>query len=318
MILLYILIFFISCFILAYSGQRLIDSLSKIAKFLGWKEFVVAFFIMAFGASVPNFFVGVISAINGVPELSFGDIIGGNIVDLTLVIGISALISRAGLSAPSRIVQGSAIFTVGIAVLPLLLVSDGVLSRLDGFLLFLTFLIYVFWLFSKKERFRKVYDEVIETLTVKLFFKNFFQFLISLFLLLFAAQGIVKSAVFFANYFHFPIALIGILIVGLGNALPETFFSIHAAKRGQDWLILGDLMGGIIITSTLVLGMVAFINPIYMTNFSAMAIGRAFLIIAAIFFFLCLRSGAKITKNEGFVLLLIYVAFVIVEILSQI
>ena len=257
MVWLNIVIFLISCFFLAFSSRWLIDALSKIAKFLGWKEFVVAFFLMAFGVSVPNFFVGIISALNKIPELSFGDVVGGNIVDLSLVIGLAALISRKGLAAPSRTVQGSSIFTIGIAILPLILITDGILSRQDSLLLFLAFLGYLVWLFSKRERFHKVYDGIKEPLTLKFFFKNFTRFLISLVFLLLAALGMVKSGNFFASYLNLPLGLIGILVVGLGNSLPEGFFSIQAARKGQDWLALGDLMGGVVITSTRVLGIVA-------------------------------------------------------------
>ncbi len=317
MLLFYIFIFIVSCFFLAFSSGRMIEALAKIAKFLGWREFVVAFFLMAFGVSMPNFFVGIISALNKVPELSFGDVVGGNIVDLSLVVGIAALVSKMGLSAPSRTVQSSSLFTMAIAVLPLILISDRTLSRSDGILLFLAFFGYIIWLFSKRERFTKVYGEISEPMTFDFFFKNFARFLISFIILIFAAQGIVKSSIYFANYLNLPIGLIGILFVGLGNCLPETFFSIQAAKKGQDWLILGDLMGAIVITSTLVLGIVALVCPIQISNFSAVAIARFFLIIAAIFFLICLKTGQKITKKEAVFLLGIYIAFVLVEILIK-
>jgi cation:H+ antiporter len=132
-----------------------------------------------------------------------------------------------------------------------------------------------------------------------------------------AAKGMVSSATFFANYFNFPIALIGILIVGLGNSLPEAFFSIQAARKGHDWMALGDLMGGVVVTATLVLGIVALICPIKITDFSAIAIGRAFLIIAAIFFFIFLRTDKKITRKEALILLGIYILFVLVEIFAR-
>ncbi|MBI2041873.1 MAG: sodium:calcium antiporter [Candidatus Nealsonbacteria bacterium] len=314
MIFLNILIFLISCFFLAISSKWLVGALVVIAKFLGWKEFVVAFLLMAFGVTIPNFFVGIISALNKVPELSLGDVVGGNIVDLSLIIGMAALISRKGLSAPSRTVQGSSIFTIAIAILPLILIFDGALSRQDGFLLFAAFLGYMFWLFSKKERFTKAYDGIKEPVTIKFFFKNFGLFLISLIFLLLAAKGMVVSGTFFADYFSIPISLVGILVIGLGNALPEGFFSIQAARKGHDWMVLGDLMGGVVLSATLVLGTVAMISPIAVSDFLTIAIGRFFLIITALFFLIFLRTGQKITRKEAIFLIFIYVAFVVSEI----
>ena len=158
MIFLYILIFIVSCFMLAFSSSWLVGALLRIAKFLGWKEFVVGFFIMAVATSLPNLFIGIISALNKVPELSFGDVVGANIFDLSLVVALAVFISKMGLSAKSRIVQGSAIFTMAIAILPLILVVDGAISRADGAVLIAAFIFYVFWIFRKRERFEKIYD----------------------------------------------------------------------------------------------------------------------------------------------------------------
>jgi len=314
MIFLYALIFIISCFLLVLSGKWLVNSLIRIAKFLGWKEFVVAFFTIAFGASLPNLFVGILSALNKIPQLSLGDVIGANIFDLTVTVALAAFISRQGLSAPSRTVQGSSIFTISAALLPLILILDGNLSRIDGFLLILTFAFYVFWLFRKEERFKKVYNGVPEIRGWKYFFEDLGLLIISVAFLILGAQGIVKSSSFFAQNLNLPLIFIGIFIVGIGDCLPETFFSIRAAKEGQDWMILGNLMGSVMITATLVLGTVALICPINFFDFSLLAIGRIFLVISAIFFLIFLRTGKKITRREALILFSIYILFLISQI----
>ncbi|MDP1538437.1 MAG: sodium:calcium antiporter [bacterium] len=314
---LYILFFISSFAILFFSSIFLVDILKRACKFLGWKEFVVSFFIVAFATTIPNFVVGIISAMNKVPELSFGDVVGTNIASLTLIVALAALVSKAGLSVPSRTVQGSSIFTIGVAILPLILIHDGTLTRTDGILLLGAFLVYLIWLFQKRERFEKVYDGVCEPLSLRFFLKNLALFIFSIALLLLSGQGIVKSAVFFSDYFHFPLALIGILVVGLGTALPELSFTLQAARKSQDWMIIGNIMGSVIMTSTLVLGTVAVISPIKIPDLSPFAIGRIFLIISAIFFLLFIRTSHKITRKEAIFLLLIYITFVLVEILSK-
>jgi len=314
MILSYVLLFLLSCFLLAFSSKWLVGALSKIALFLKVKEFVVGFFIMAFAASLPNLFVGIVSALNKIPQLSFGDVIGGNIVDLTLVLGLAALVSGGGLSAKSRTIQGSSLFTIFIGVFPLLLIADSRLSRSDGILLILSFFVYMVWLFSKKERFAKIYDHSREKLDWKSFIKNLIILIASVFLLLVGAELIVRSASYFSSLLDLPLSLIGLFIVGLGNCLPEAIFSIQAAKRGHDWMILGDLMGGVVMCATLVLGVVSLISPITITNFSPFAIARIFLILSALLFLFCLRSDRKISKKEGIGLIGLYIIFLIVEI----
>jgi len=288
------------------------------ARFLGWREFVVAFIIIAFAASVPNLFVGITSALHQIPQLSFGDIVGGNLVDLTLAVALAALFAK-GLPAHSKMVQSSAIFTMAIAIFPLLLILDGSLGRGDGVLLILVFAFYIFWLFSKKERFTKIYDNSKAPIVKR--FRTFIKDLgiigLGLLLLVGAAEGIVRTASFFSENFNLPLALVGILIVGLGNAIPETYFAITAARKANNWMVLGDLMGSVIAASTLVLGIVALICPIKIVDFSPFAIARFFLIIAAMFFLFFVRTDRKITAKEAFFLLGIYIVFVLVEIFAQ-
>jgi cation:H+ antiporter len=315
MIWLYILIFIISCLVLPWSGSKLVDGLMKMAKYLGWREFVVAFFIMAIAGSLPNLFIGVNSALHKIPQLSVGDIVGGNIIDLTLAVALAVLIGGISLPAASKTVQSSAIFTALVAVLPLILILDGSLGRIDGLILFLTFIFYIFWLFSKSERFKKEYKTEKPKIAKGFvgFLKGMGKVFLSLALLLLASEGIVKSALVFANVLGISLPLVGILIVGLGNAFPEAYFAIVSARKKQTWLILGDLMGSVIISATFVLGIVALICPIEISDFSPFAIARIFLVISALFFLIMVKTGKKISKKEGLVLLLIYLLFLFSE-----
>ncbi len=314
MVWLNILIFIISFFFLVLSSRWIVHSLSRIAKFLGWKEFVVAFLFFAFSASLPNLFVGIVSALNKIPQLSLGDVIGGNIIDLTILAGMAALISKAGLSAPSRTVQNSALYLILLTLLFSFLILDNTLSRADGFLLLLIFLFYIVWLFFKRERFKKIYDSIQEELNLRFFFKNLAIFSLSVFVILISSHGIVQSTKFLSHHFNLPIWFIALLVIGWGNAIPEIIFTIECAKSSQDWLILGDLIGSVIITTTLVLGIVALIFPIQIENFKAILVSRIFLLISAFFFLFLLRSGQKITEREGKILILLYFLYLIFEI----
>lgn len=317
MIFVYVSIFLFSALLLFWSGTFIVGSLTRIAKFLGWKEFVVAFFIIAIAGAIPNLFVGLSSVLHGIPELSFGDIVGGNLIDLTLAVALAALIAK-GLPANSKTVQASALFTIVIAVLPLILIfNDKTLSRGDGVILILTFALYTFWLFSKKERFAKIYDGHKGSILkeFKTFFKDIVKVLVGILFILIAAEGIVRSSTFFADSLSLSLPMIGILIVGFGNAIPETYFAIIAARKGQTWMILGDLMGSVVVTSSLVLGIIVLIHPIEISDLSPFAIARFFLVIAALFFVLFVRTGQKITRKEALFLLGIYIVFVITEII---
>jgi cation:H+ antiporter len=317
MIWLYFLLFIASAVFLFYSSSKIVGFLLNISFMLGIREFILGFFVMAFAGSLPNLFLGINSAFQKIPQLSFGDIIGGNIVDLTLVIGLAALLSPTAIPAESKMVQKSAIFCFVIAILPLLLVFDGYLSREDGIILIFSFLIYVLWLFSKKDRFAKTYYNVdlwlINRLSVKNFLLNFIKIIFFLIILLAATEGIIISAKEFSKNFNISIPIIGLLLIGLLNCLPETYFSIASARKNQNWMILGDLMGSVIVCATVVLGIVALIQPIEIRNFSPFVAARFFLIVAAIFFYIIVKTGQRITKLEALILSLIYFAFLISE-----
>jgi len=198
MIWLFILTFLVSCLVLFWSGSRLVTVLMRIGRFLGWREFVVAFFVMAIAGNLPNLFVGVNAAIHNIPQLSFGEVVGGNLVDLTLAVALAVLIGGVSLPAASRLIQTTTLFTVAIAILPLVLILDGHLGRGDGLVLISVFIFYVFWLFSREERFSKRYSNQKKEKKIikeaKNFFKDLGLIVLSLFLLLMASQGIVKSA----------------------------------------------------------------------------------------------------------------------------
>lgn len=319
MLLFYILIFLFSCFLLLWVGSWIVKSLMKIARFLGWKEFVVAFVLMAFAGSLPNLFVDVSAALYKIPQLAFGEIVGGNVADLTLAVALAALIA-GGIPTNSRTVQSSLVFTIAIAILPLALILDGTLGRGDGIILIFVFIFYVYWLFSKKERFSKVYEEnkkIEKIRNKKDFLKEIGKLVFGIGILFIASQGIIKSVFIFARNFNISFSLIGIFIIGLANSLPETYCSILSARKGQTWMILGDLMGAVIIPATLVLGIVALVYPIEVSDFSPFAVARLFMIISALVFFLFVKTERKITRNEAVILLGIYIAFLLVEIITK-
>ena len=317
--LIYILVFLASCFAFYLSGELIVKSLIKIAKFLGWKEFVVSFLVMALVGSLPNLFVGISSALHNVPQLSFGDVIGGNVVDMTLAIALAAFFAKGGIPAKSKTIHNTLIFTVIAAILPILLIWDNNLSRIDGIIMISFFFVYIAWLFSKKERFTKTCeDTATPTQSFKASFSGIFKIILSLIIFAIASEGIVRSAKYFADTFNWPIVLIGLFIVGLGNCAPEIFFAISSAKKNMEWMILGDLMGTIVAPATLVLGIVALINPIYISDFSPFGIARIFLLIAIVFFFFFIKNDSQITKKEAIFLLFVYIAFILTEVFVRI
>ena len=205
----HILIFGFSCLILVRSGTAVVRSLTRIAKFLRWKEFIVASILMAFATSLPEVFIGVTSALHQQPQLAFGNVIGSNIIALTLVVGIGALLAK-GLKIEGKVLQRSSLYAVGAALLPLLLILDGKLSRIEGVVLTLVLIFYFYHLLSQEERFTKVFTDDFKRdwSNFKLFLKDLGVFFGGIFLLLLSAEGVVFSATRLAQGLNLPLLFI--------------------------------------------------------------------------------------------------------------
>ena len=295
----YIFVFGVCCVALYYAGNWVVEGLSSIAKIMRWKEFFVAFLIMSMAATLPNLFLAIMAVVNGVPVLSLGDVMGGNVVDMTLAIALAAFFSKKGIDARGETVQTSLLFTFVAGILPLLLLLDGGLSRIDGAVLFLFFCIYLYWLLSKKDRFRMIYagHPVNIGKNWQLLGKDFAKVFGGSLVLIVVAQSIIILANSFSIEFNVPLALVGVLIVGFGNSLPEIYFGIAAAKSDKTKMILGDIMGAIILPGTLVLGIVAMLHPFLVDGATMFAAARYFLLIAAVLFYVCVKTDQKVTKK---------------------
>jgi len=308
MIFLYIIGLFVACVILVLSGSLIIKTLARIAAYLKLSDFVIGFMVMALATSVPELFVGLNSAFARAPTLSLGDIIGSNIIDLTLVIGLVAILAR-GIQIKGKIAIGDTYLAMVIAILPILLMLDHHLSRADSVVLLLAFSFYTLRLFRQRKRFKKIFDHV----TKKDLFKNVFLFVIGVVLLLGSAKFIVSFGAALAIGLGVPLIFIGIAFLAVGTSLPELVFEVKAVLAGREGMALGDLLGSVVTNSTLVLGLVGLICPFYITDFLLFGIGSIFLTVALVLFTFLLRTKDKLSWKEGMILIMIYVIFMMVE-----
>lgn len=304
-----VLIFILSCFLIILSSKAIIDALHRLTCRLGWKEFIVAFFAASIGAVLPELFIGVRSALKGVPEFALGSIIGQNIILFTLSISICTFILKE-ITVESRTVRAGAAFALFAVTLPFILLWDGALSRIDGVILLSSCFFYIYWLFSKKDHFLKKYDKSLPRCSI---WKDAFLILIGFFFVVLSAEGIIYSAQNISYFLGIPVAVFALFVVGLGVALPETFFSVALARKGHSWMILGGILGAISLSSTLVLGIVSLISPIEVIDFSSLRVAQFFLLSGGFFLLLFVRTSNKITKREAWFLLGVYLLFLLFE-----
>ncbi|MBU3941455.1 MAG: sodium:calcium antiporter [Nanoarchaeota archaeon] len=304
-----LIIFLIACIVLVISGSLLVKTLTKIASFLRLSEFVVGFIIMAFATSIPELFVGITSAIAKNPALALGNVIGANIINLTLVIGIAILLGR-GIKIESKKTKTDSLYMVFIAALPMvLMIIGGSLSRIDGIILLAAFALYARRILQQRKLFKKEVENGIKRKEIIL---TTILFVFSLALLFLSAKFVVEYATLLSVDLALPPIIVGLFIISLGTTLPELTFGSRAVLAGHSEMALGNSIGSVIVNSTLVLGITSIIYPIT-ANILLFSVSAIFMVVIAFLFATFVESGNKLYIKEGISLILLYIFFVIIE-----
>jgi cation:H+ antiporter len=319
------LIIVVAVFILIQAGKRVVRSLGVLARFLHVSEYVLSFILIAFATSLPELSVGINSALLKVPELSFGDILGTNIVNFTLILGTIAIAGGAVQLRDYDHFKSNRLFELTIVLAPLLLILDGTLSRIDGVILLGLFLWNIFRLLDIDDRIlgRKVlrphltpYADTMVTTWGK-FLKHLLIFVVSVSLLLISTMAVVVAVKEISLSIGISKALIGVLIVATATSLPDFVIGLRSVLKKLGGVALGDIFGAAAINSTLTLGIVSLISPIVLDDFKIVWIGIAFTIASFLLVFYFLKSKSSISRKEGIVLVGLYGVFVIIQLLAH-
>jgi len=302
--------FLIACIILIISGIYLVRSLTKISKFLGISEFSAAFIIMAFATSIPELFVGISAARAGNPALSFGNVIGANILDLTLITGL-IILSAKNIKFKTKKIGADIYFMLISIILLIALYSIGQsLSRIDGVILLAVFSLHTYQILRKRKKYSKKKIENNKTNISRFYWLLIF--LLALVGLFISSNFVVKYASGLALDLKLPEILIGLFLLSFATTLPELVFGVSASKLRHKEMAIGDQIGTVVANSTLILGIVAIIKPIQ-AEFMPFIISAIFMFVSAFIFYTFVKSGNQLEKHEGISLILIYVLFIIFE-----
>ncbi len=303
-----VLIFIIGCIVLVKSAEYAVKAVSHLARFLKLTEFVTSFILVAFVSSLPETFIAVISAIEGNPSIGLGTLLGGNIADLTLILGLVALAAHP-IKVHNRIIKKD-LYLGALCMLPIILGLNGVLSRIDGIILIAAGLIFMFILLKERQYFHKTYENRDHYL------KNTLVLIASIAAMLFSAHYIVLSSEALAIGIGVPAILIGLVLVALGTTLPEFTFSLQSVRRGHPEMAIGNLWGTVIVDACIGVGITAIIAPIAV-NLYVLSIIGIFTLFAVVFSLIFMRTDGILSKNEAITLIFFYLAFVVAQILLR-
>ncbi|HOQ17773.1 MAG TPA: hypothetical protein PLG49_10490 [Defluviitaleaceae bacterium] len=304
------LIFAVFLLILVLSGIVTTRSISKISSYLRLGHFAAGFIIMAVTTGIPELVVGISSVMEGVPEVSLGNVLGSNVVNLSLIIGTAVLIA-GGVSFEDDEIGKWLVYPFFLAILPIFLTLDGVLSRVDGLFLIIIFLGY-FLLVYRQSGFEEE-----EKVGAGEFLLSLILFSAGLIILLISSRYLVHYAVLIALEMGVPVFFISIILISFGTSLPELVFETISILHGYKALAIGDLMGSTIVNSTLILGGVSVMGPILVTDLTDFQIVSIFLILLIFIFIMFLKSKRGITRQKALLLIIIYVIFLFLSVITK-
>jgi len=317
------LIFSILCFsfLLIKAADLVIVALRRLSRLTKTGVFALSAVILALGTSLPELFVAITSAMEGTPVLSLGNVLGANIANISLVAGIAGLF-LGKVNINKDYIRRDVFMALVAGLLPLILILDANLSRVDGLILLSVYGAYSASFF--KSRFERIAREHKK----ETFFYRFFRkianidgnytreigrLFIGVALLLFSADMIVKIASLLAAIANIPVLFVGLVILSIGTTLPEIAFSLRSVEEHQPTMFLGNLLGSIIANSLLILGVASIISPIVITAFeNYYEAVFAFILIFSIFW-LFIKSKHRLDRWEAGLLLALYLIFVIIE-----
>ena len=290
-------------------AEGLIRGSSNLAIKIGITPLVVGLTVVAFGTSTPELVVSLKAALLGNSSISLGNVVGSNIANIALILGVAALIRP--LDVHAKVIMREIPIMIGISILLLLLLIDGELGFFDGLVFVIGLVVYlvVNVLIARKEKNPEIDSEFSEGLKSKLGVSVSIVLMIAgLGLLILGANLFVQSAVAIAKIFNVSDAIIGLTIVAIGTSLPELITSIVAAYKKEADIAIGNVVGSNIFNILGILGITALIIPISSVGISYLDLGV--MLFAAIILFPLSRSGFSISRFEGALLLVGYAGYI--------
>lgn len=304
-ILLQVLLIALGFAMLVKGADWFVDGASGIAAKFGIPQLIIGLTIVAMGTSAPEAAVSITAALKGSADITIGNIVGSNILNILIILGLTSAIVT--ISVAKSTVRIEIPYMIGITLLLLVLGHSGnYISRIEGIILwtaFLAYLGYLFWMARKSKE--AVPDEMKELPICKLLLLA----AVGLILIVWGSDITVDAATAIAKAVGVSERFIGLTIVALGTSLPELFTSVSAALKGKADIAIGNIVGSNIFNILFIVGTASLITPvIFAPNF---VIDTIIAIVSAVLLLLCVFSKKCLGRTSGILMLLSYAAYFI-------
>lgn len=311
--------------LIIFAANWLTDGAASIARRFGISDLVVGLTVVTFGTSTPELSISIVSALQGNAPMAIGNVVGSNIFNILVIIGTVALIR------PIKVERSLMVNDIGLVVisaLALLAIGFGdflgagterVVSRVNGILLLLFFMIFLRYTFSQAKSGEHDEDPAAVKGAARKempLWRSVLLVIAGLAGLVYGGDRFVEGASGVAMALGMSEAVVGLTIVAAGTSLPELAASVAAAVKGNSGMAVGNVIGSNIFNIFLVLGTTATISPLPfggITHFDLIVM----MLASLVFWLFCWKFGKRtITRPEGVILVICYVAYIVYKVLS--
>ncbi len=307
-----IFILIIGFIILVKGADLFVDAASSLAENFHLSKMLIALTIVSFGTSAPEFAVSIKSIISGSGDIVLGNVIGSNILNILLILGISSCIHS--LNVKSATIKKEIPITILITTLFVVLVNDkllsgtasNILTRSDGIAIILFFLIFIYYLFTiMHNKTDKIENNEKPKYNIPL---SIIFTILGIICLILGSNAVVDSASIIADFLGVSERIIALTIVALGTSLPELVTSISATKKGEYDIAIGNVVGSNIFNIGVVIGIpVAIFGNISNITFNYMDL--FVMLLSSLLLYIFSFKTYKINKKEGIILLIIFIIY---------
>ena len=292
-------------------SDRIIRYVLIISKALGLSQMAAGFILLSIITSLPELSVSTVASLAGEGGLSVGNVLGSNVANLTIILGLAILFSRKAINVSGESNKELVQFLFISSIIPLFIVQRGSLGPILGIVLLVLFAYFGITISRKTET--TPLDEEPKSEKEKKISLTLIKFLIGIALIIILSKFAVDSSIDIANFVGLPASIIGATIIGLGTSLPELATTIQALKQGLVSMALGNLLGSCITNITLILGVSSMLS-FSDVNVLALQSIMFYVLLSSLSVWYMVGSNGRLTKKGALILCIIYIVFILQQV----
>lgn len=307
-----VLFILVGIVLVLWGADRLTDGAVAVAEKLKMPQIVIGLTIVAMGTSMPEFCVSLVSALKGTTDLAVGNIVGSNIFNTLLIVGVSAWV--APMTILKSTVRKDIPFALFASVVLLIMCLDGNISRLDAGFLFVLFLVFMY--VTLKGAKTKDDDTTAKTESIEdkkkpmAAWLSIVWIIVGLACLIGGSNLFVEGATKVAEHIGVSEAVIGLTIVAGGTSLPELATSVVSARKGNSGIAIGNVLGSNVFNILAILGVTGVITPMHLQGITMLDLSM--MVVSTLLVWLFSFTKYKIARWEGIVLTIVFIGYMVV------